>query len=158
METPPLARRKLIRVVVRLCRKGNTSACAEKTDYRTFVLSMNEKHLRLRGENRLLLTRSSIKLETPPLARRKLVLTFDDTAKKGNTSACAEKTRREPLSYTHKRKHLRLRGENSLKAMQRSSAPETPPLARRKHKNHYNTSYLFGNTSACAEKTTARAF
>ncbi len=50
-ETPPLAQRKLIVLVICVTTGRNTSACAEKTGMRGSFDGRNRKHLRLRGEN-----------------------------------------------------------------------------------------------------------
>ena len=132
-ETPPLARRKLSSARRCAPSPGNTSACAEKTADARHADDALEKHLRLRGENLLVLFFLCSYTETPPLARRKLegfVLCFN---RHRNTSACAEKTSCPSPRTTAWKKHLRLRGENSGHNC----------IARHNCRN----------TSACAEKT-----
>ena len=112
-ETPPLARRKLmckwlVGVIAR-----NTSACAEKTCPDGSRSTFYGKHLRLRGENRLLDSTPRLGTETPPLARRKHEYRRTIDADMGNTSACAEKTSSCFLRRLFSKKHLRLRGENT---------------------------------------------
>ena len=91
-ETPPLARRKqnLTFALGRIL--GNTSACAEKTRLSCTTYSFQEKHLRLRGENRVAIARGGRCRETPPLARRKPRAIGKHRQSHGNTSAYAEKT------------------------------------------------------------------
>ncbi len=91
-ETPPLARRKRCGSDWSVDSLGNTSACAEKTLFDNGISMYDQKHLRLRGENRLTRKKESFGSETPPLARRKLVPNRRNTLTTRNTSACAEKT------------------------------------------------------------------
>ncbi len=113
-ETPPLARRKLwslgrIKLTMR-----NTSACAEKTACEPQKRGAWQKHLRLRGENCLSPGLLPLLMETPPLARRKRIASTNTVLRDRNTSACAEKTLARSQVARSIRKHLRLRGENSL--------------------------------------------
>ena len=133
-ETPPLARRKRGAKRRTPLAKGNTSACAEKTCYRSSSSAAPGKHLRLRGENKTVEALQNFIQETPPLARRKLVSAFLISLNFGNTSACAEKT-----------------DKRQIKPMIKS---ETPPLARRKPSDVVRVLESQRNTSACAEKTT----
>ena len=153
-ETPPLARRKLVPAGYGLDFLGNTSACAEKTICTWSMLYTLKKHLRLRGENANGLGYSESKVETPPLARRKLLTYIANSLIKRNTSACAEKTFFDTRYAVAFQKHLRLRGENPLSTMVNFERQETPPLARRKLRKDNRRTSRPGNTSACAEKTT----
>ncbi len=154
-ETPPLARRKRAVREEDFAFDGNTSACAEKTNVLKIYSYFIWKHLRLRGENSLQSELDALSIETPPLARRKLLPTTriemairntSACAEKtlswqnhwedyGNTSACAEKTTSKNHFSDPGRKHLRLRGENLEKLVIQIKYIETPPLARRKHQS-----------------------
>ena len=95
-ETPPLARRKRISSGTRSIRARNTSACAEKTRFHEGLSGLREKHLRLRGENRMREKLEELRTETPPLARRKRTGNLLVHNPVRNTSACAEKTQKYP--------------------------------------------------------------
>ena len=129
-ETPPLARRKHAFFDGVFGSLGNTSACAEKTNFKQRGITCHQKHLRLRGENSLCTEVACSTSETPPLARRK-PLEFDASCEK----------------------HLRLRGENCEPEAGHRFKEETPPLARRKLGFFGIVADFFRNTSACAEKT-----
>ncbi len=153
IETPPLARRKPLHRANVQRDFGNTSACAEKTIEARHETKFFRKHLRLRGENDVMTQAKSPRLETPPLARRKLANVLSSIETSRNTSACAEKTLVEVGPSRSSWKHLRLRGENLLRKLILACPRETPPLARRKRLTSIVPNAGFGNTSACAEKT-----
>ena len=113
------------------------------------------KHLRLRGENLDDEVEERWPIETPPLTRRKLLASALDLALCGNTSAYAEKTPSRGNAASQRKKHLRLRGENSSIIVLSPTFSETPPLARRKLQKDAQAIKRPGNTSACAEKTSA---
>ncbi|SHL43515.1 hypothetical protein SAMN05720762_10691 [Fibrobacter sp. UWH4] len=98
-------------------------------------------------------TSHNVTVETPPLARRKPNQTRTVSKVGRNTSACAEKTPGKFCPPKWRRKHLRLRGENSVLPWPGFVRQETPPLARRKRIKRLHESKTQGNTSACAEKT-----
>ncbi len=152
-ETPPRTRRKLKNARARTARIGNTSAYAEKTGRNFQGSGMTKKHLRLRGENRILPLPWGASLETPPLARRKLGYRARLTAFKRNTSACAEKTVSPSHVAVVAGKHLRLRGENPARSASTDKATETPPRTRRKLRKSAFLNVKQRNTSAYAEKT-----
>ena len=132
LETPPLARRKLPEILPYEKRYRNTSACAEKTIVKEVDICAPWKHLRLRGENTTYSGDMGSFMETPPLARRKLLVGDTRRLDGGNTSACAEKTDLDYCICRYNWKHLRLRGENYIVALWTIITVETPPLARRK--------------------------
>ena len=72
--------------------RRNTSAYAEKTSWESLCESWLWKHLRLRGENRLLFWSLGRVKETPPLTRRKRKAGSPGSGPPRNTSAYAEKT------------------------------------------------------------------
>ena len=153
IETPPLTRRKQSPCPFPGPPRRNTSAHAEKTGHRTCFISIDQKHLRSRGEN---LCKSDIDVdmtETPPLTRRKLLTKLVSLIECGNTSAHAEKTSTARTGKTVSRKHLRSRGENLTVASSTSQDIETPPLTRRKQKSVLIFVFQARNTSAHAEKT-----
>ncbi len=71
-------------------------------------------------------------METPPPTRRRLVKEIEQTAFDGNTSAYAEKTITKEFPANSLKKHLRLRGEDTLIACSTSPSVETPPPTRRR--------------------------
>ena len=131
----------------------NTSAYAEKTALYMIRLLSIWKHLRLRGENSLKHQPAKVRLETPPLTRRKRIGSSCSDLKGGNTSAYAEKTGLYRLRALRNRKHLRLRGENATPWTAQTMIEETPPLTRRKLRVISLWIPICGNTSAYAEKT-----
>ena len=112
LETPPLTRRKLPQYNSSNPFGRNTSAYAEKTCVCSWRHDVYEKHLRLRGENFLFLTRAMRLPETPPLTRRKRADGIRAKVRGRNTSAYAEKTKVLFKRIFKGKKHLRLRGEN----------------------------------------------
>ena len=91
-ETPPLTRRKRSITCMGTIDGGNTSAYAEKTNFTMEHLTRTEKHLRLRGENHLVMSLVANAEETPPLTRRKPRQEIVGYMLNRNTSAYAEKT------------------------------------------------------------------
>ena len=91
-ETPPLTRRKRRRKSRTFVLPRNTSAYAEKTTRHPRQARTKKKHLRLRGENLIVLVLRGLPLETPPLTRRKQPKYVNGGTRIGNTSAYAEKT------------------------------------------------------------------
>ena len=153
VETPPLARRKHEAYRTECNIERNTSACAEKTVVLGKSNPFSWKHLRLRGENYRDNQNNAGSIETPPLARRKLIYPKFNRFRVRNTSACAEKTGVNPSRVDKSQKHLRLRGENFGGSRRTRINSETPPLARRKPQLCGLLLINIGNTSACAEKT-----
>ena len=152
-ETPPLTRRKLIINSKESINVGNTSAHAEKThtlqEYPGFV----RKHLRSRGENSSTARAAKMRMETPPLTRRKRGGDNHGAGNFRNTSAHAEKTIDKLILNGSRGKHLRSRGENLLLPRKLPGRAETPPLTRRKLNIVPINKMVVGNTSAHAEKT-----
>ena len=109
----------------------------------------------MRGEDPRLTTRAGRLREIPPRARRRLdgdaVLACD----LGNTSACAEKTSDHARRVNGHWKYLRVRGEDHRGRGIHPRDPEIPPRARRRRRLVRQSCPARGNTSACAEKTSA---
>ena len=76
--------------------------------------SLTKKHLRVRGENLVLGNVESLTKETPPRTRRKLRSVFFGVIINRNPSAYAEKTSVSGFFIQELKKHLRVRGENSV--------------------------------------------
>ena len=91
-ETPPLARgRRGLRRRNGLCR-GNTPACAGKTERTDQQDEKQRKHPRLRGEDKAKARAPGLRGETPPLARGRLSTCGICRKSSRNTPACAGKT------------------------------------------------------------------
>ena len=93
-------------------------------------------------------------METPPLTRGRPLdngITGDNA---GNTPAYAGKTARQRNHGRQRRKHPRLRGEDSSSAPLVGNATETPPLTRGRPKQVARDRLHNGNTPAYAGKTT----
>ena len=91
-ETPPLARGRRLPKLIQKDGRGNTPACAGKTNTWRPRSGLPEKHPRLRGEDRTLLVPRERLPETPPLARGRLTVLWTIAQCSGNTPACAGKT------------------------------------------------------------------
>ena len=155
-------------------RRGNISACAEKTcdffPYRT----MHWKHLCMCRENSAPPSSSMILLETSLHVQRKLVLLLVQELMLRNISACAEKTLgivvgsllSEETSLHVQRKlvlepdPLQSNGNISACAEKTSCHLQAPPFTRkhlcmcRENPGHLQIpGKSLGNISACAEKT-----
>ena len=129
---------------------GNTPACAGKTGRKRKRSQDKGKHPRLRGEDRTVVgvlrrlrkhprlrgedfgaeCGSFLGLETPPLARGRLIHLEDSRRHQGNTPACAGKTAPPCRHVVVMRKHPRLRGEDDSESFEEDAVQETPPLAR----------------------------
>ena len=70
-----------------------------------------------------------------------------------NTSACAEKRAHAAPAARSPRKYLRVRGEEEIRIMESGAGAEIPPRARRRDGGEGKKARIFGNTSACAEKS-----
>ena len=73
-EIPPRARRRETNSISGGQLRGNTSACAEKSENSPSQLVINGKYLRVRGEEIFANCRPSRYLEIPPRARRRVFL------------------------------------------------------------------------------------
>ena len=92
-------------------------------------------------------------LEIPPRARRRVRSPSCGQPGKGNTSACAEKSRALVWMRMRWRKYLRVRGEEDYDRLQAARDVEIPPRARRRALRRRTRADERGNTSACAEKS-----
>ena len=153
LEIPPRARRRDRRRVVARHPRRNTSACAEKRGFDTLRDSVTRKYLRVRGEEMSEASTVLVSMEIPPRARRRGTRENIRHAGRGNTSACAEKSRCRNLSLRRRRKYLRVRGEEARACTAEFSRVEIPPRARRRAFFGSVCSDMKGNTSACAEKS-----
>ena len=152
-ETPPLARGRPILGAREVVSRRNTPACAGKTARFWYPVRDFQKHPRLRGEDSPSCGRLHSALETPPLARGRLIvfhLLFDGLR---NTPACAGKTGGGVNSGENEQKHPRLRGEDPDVNRPKLPLMETPPLARGRPGPQLNGVQRGGNTPACAGKT-----
>ena len=151
-EIPPRARRRENRDAPFGGDHGNTSACAEKRLVPFCPRSWWWKYLRVRGEEWSHSHRTWAATEIPPRARRRVIYSLRMVTRHGNTSACAEKSRRCRWGTGGRRKYLRVRGEEHAATSWRVIHSEIPPRARRRAATDDTPPRLIGNTSACAEK------
>ena len=126
-ETPPLARGRPKPSLTVYRRSGNTPACAGKTLSLGQATPASQKHPRLRGEDTLRGVHQSYGLETPPLARGRPPLEKGSSSGARNTPACAGKTYDREEKTVRRRKHPRLRGEDSPKHLRRRPAMRNTP-------------------------------
>ncbi len=152
-ESPPLARRALDDAELPRRRIGITSACAESTRGSRGSGDAPRNHLRLRGEHSSSSFWLTLRVESPPLARRALCEDHGDGSDGGITSACAESTCGWSACLATWGNHLRLRGEHDIVATMPAISAESPPLARRAPQRVVHVPLTQGITSACAEST-----
>ena len=131
---------------------GNTSACAEKRKWHLLKLTGRWKYLRVCGEEPILMSLGMSDLEIPPRVRRRVFLKVLCGIFNGNTSACAEKSKKTPLALHCHRKYLRVCGEELLHVRPGYWNKEIPPRVRRRAPIRAAGRGRTGNTSACAEK------
>ena len=92
VEIPPRARRRVASPYSPNHRRGNTSACAEKSVSHCGRVGADWKYLRVRGEEDRMVQAVHNTLEIPPRARRRAAVGTEGDGMTGNTSACAEKS------------------------------------------------------------------
>ena len=85
----------------------------EKTDFAEGVWIVKKKHLHMRGENNLELSKVFGDEETSPHAWRKLFMVLRESKFARNISTCVEKTNYPNDNDLLPWKHLHMRGENS---------------------------------------------
>ena len=129
-ETPPLTRGRPRTRPTRRRHPRNTPAYAGKTRPAPLEKSDPWKHPRLRGEDRSRYSPRVRVQETPPLTRGRQGRTKTRSGRCGNTPAYAGKTDRRDTDVDGRRKHPRLRGEDSAARRAVRWALETPPLTR----------------------------
>ena len=95
LELPPRARRILGVPQYDTGHEGTTSACAENTTPRKFLLALQRNYLRVRGEYYMRPRGINTPRELPPRARRIQLWAAEWGRKSGTTSACAENTLNE---------------------------------------------------------------
>ena len=134
---------------------GNTSACAEKSYQAPRHYSVDEKYLRVRGEEVERTATAGQDGEIPPRARRRGGHHTRMESAHGNTSACAEKRLQARGVAYPMRKYLRVRGEELPAPAPLQRGREIPPRARRRVWSAGTVGFEHGNTSACAEKSAA---
>ena len=145
--------KKTIAIAVIYGIKRNISAYAEKTTGVHGETSGPQKHFRVCGENTGMQYSWPVGQETPPRMRRKQSLSICLPCCFRNTSAYAEKTRWYRTDCRHRRKHLRVYGENVWWVRKKRNGKETPPRMRRKLPCGTLEVKERRNTSAYAEKT-----
>ena len=132
----------------------------------------SEKHLHIRGENRMSLTGVNGSVETPPHTWRKFLHKITPRGDRRNTSTYVEKigcvdsdkvgirkhlhirgeNDRALFSEANQRKHLHIRGENRFYIGIRRLIMETPPHTWRKSSVYRVPERISGNTSTYVEK------
>ena len=135
-ETPPLTRGRPTYGYTSKGLKRNTPAYAGKTSASSISFLLDEKHPRLRGEDKSVPFQAVFVTETPPLTRGRRVLQVLISEPLGNTPAYAGKT-------------IGLR-------LWRGMTRETPPLTRGRQLQGVDLNVEFGNTPAYAGKTGRR--
>ena len=110
-ELPPHARRRDIRGALEAICTGITSACAEKRIVSSLDSIAGRNYLRMRGEESLKSRRFVDTWELPPHARRRVQSRGGVPARRGITSACAEKSVSAIQDLTTSGNYLRMRGE-----------------------------------------------
>ena len=157
METPPHTWRKFLPDETPWCLVGNTSTYVEKICLWLWVLGKRGKHLHIRGENSKQSMRFTSVLETPPHTWRKFIdLDRIDNLSR-NTSTYVEKIASRNRAKHKSRKHLHIRGENSLTSARLLLLSETPPHTWRKFDVFDITLKHFRNTSTYVEKLRFRS-
>ena len=152
-EIPPRARGKDVRGDRLPVDRGNTPACAGKSPRSPLRGLPARKYPRVRGEKVVRGNAEGTGEEIPPRARGKGGGVFEEVVKVGNTPACAGKRTRLPGSLTAALKYPRVRGEKAESRRAPIALEEIPPRARGKV---IESRYLvagFGNTPACAGKS-----
>ncbi len=129
-ETPPLTRGRRGVSSEASGERGNTPAYAGKTPVMGMVAVMVWKHPRLRGEDWVSWLKRPGLAETPPLTRGRRSRTTRLRDVRRNTPAYAGKTPCRRSLQSPRRKHPRLRGEDSFRGESVPCLPETPPLTR----------------------------
>ena len=153
-ELPPRARR-ILPPNGGIGRKyGTTSACAENTHTRSYIMIVDGNYLRVRGEYYHDGEFGSPEWELPPRARRIPHEQSPHQDQYGTTSACAENTRSVTPNCWSGWNYLRVRGEYVSMKPLITSRSELPPRARRIPPHCRNDPTVLGTTSACAENTT----
>ena len=109
----------------------------------------------MRGEEPAGVSIIAVLSEIPPRARRRGTRNTHRLNWRGNTSACAEKSRGWRARCLRARKYLRVRGEEAFGAHFVDCGLEIPPRARRRGVSPEHHAVRGGNTSACAEKRIA---
>ena len=108
----------------------NTPAYAGKTEDDFVYVPEYGKHPRLRGEDAERESAATASRETPPLTRGRPHNPRPRASCPGNTPAYAGKTPCQSRTTSSRRKHPRLRGEDSCRHCREARVKETPPLTR----------------------------
>ena len=111
------------------------------------------KHPHLRGENESGGLGVLYLVETSPPAWGKPQRRLRESSHKGNIPTCVGKTIGAQVSWSVSWKHPHLRGENSVKASELVSSPETSPPAWGKLLISRERRELAGNIPTCVGKT-----
>ncbi len=156
METPPLARGRLLPPADDAADLGNTPARAGKTISISIMVTTSRKHPRSRGEDFSRQRSVTAPEETPPLARGRRIRREHRVMSRRNTPARAGKTRWSGSAQASRWKHPRSRGEDLSIFGLTTPEKETPPLARGRPMSVNATHDCLGNTPARAGKTDAR--
>ena len=129
-EIPPRARGRAHVGCCGLYLRGNTPACAGKSDHLIHKSTLKRKYPRVRGEETFPSWPLNARVEIPPRARGRAAGARQWCLRAGNTPACAGKRHRLPFSDFLLRKYPRVRGEEMTCSCKSLSDPEIPPRAR----------------------------
>src|SRR5699024_10247640 len=155
VEIPPRVRRRAGAGPCLMTANGNTSACAEKSSLRSLWVELRGKYLRVCGEELVRFHLDVCSKEIPPRVRRRARLPLFTVGYVGNTSACAEKRYGMDSSASTRWKYLRVCGEEFHMSSSTRADSEIPPRVRRRARSMAHDVRGRGNTSACAEKSSA---
>ena len=158
LELPPHTRRRDGLAKKSLNRQGITSAYAEKSSASCTAGSASRNYLRIRGEELALIDGLDSTLELPPHTRRRAGTNRRFGEPPGITSAYAEKSLCRSQACFIKRNYLRIRGEESITALDVSISAELPPHTRRRAAVSTGHCQKSGITSAYAEKSSPKDF
>ena len=155
--SPPHARGKLLFAIVFVNELRITPACAGKTPWLQPDPQQSADHPRMRGENELSNSISSMEGGSPPHARGKPLLQERIMPSGRITPACAGKTSAVYCSRSGNQDHPRMRGENYFAVIPDIYSSGSPPHARGKQKRSCTPTTQARITPACAGKTDVKS-
>ena len=152
-ELPPRVRRRVQVPSPRPVEFGITSARAEKSMVKNFIVTSHRNYLRACGEEANGKAPTGCMLELPPRVRRRARLELPADHMLGITSARAEKSLAQSNVPNPGRNYLRACGEECFSLPFLFLSLELPPRVRRRVWKRGQTAFDWGITSARAEKS-----
>ena len=153
METSPHAWSKLYRNRTTIRKSRNISTCVEQTCFAQVFLDHVWKHLHMRGANHVGALHPKMNAETSPHAWSKLIVQYYSGVKAGNISTCVEQTIEDFKTNPDRKKHLHMRGANSIRTKLDTIKRETSPHAWSKRLSERRRTNSSRNISTCVEQT-----